>query len=107
MTIMLTILFSGLVALGVPNRVARRIAIRCAMDSMPLTRRRVLDVLAAGEKVNTSEVARRAGADRQGREVRARGARADRVRSVASQGPRERRRRGGAGPSSVRLDTFR
>jgi len=56
-TIMLTILFRGLVALGVSTRTARRIALRCAIDSIPLTRRRVLDALRAGEKLNTSELA--------------------------------------------------
>jgi hypothetical protein len=63
-TIMLTILFRGLVALGVPPRTSRRIALRCAIDSIPLTRRRVLDALSGGETLNTSAIARRTGADR-------------------------------------------
>ncbi len=62
--IMLAILFRGLVALGVQRRTARGIAMRCAVDSIPLTRRRVLDVLKDGEILSTSEVARRVDADR-------------------------------------------
>ncbi len=62
--IMLAVLFRGLRALGVPQRSARRIALRCAVDSIPLTRRRVLDALKEGEVLNTSEVTRHVGADR-------------------------------------------
>jgi DNA-binding transcriptional ArsR family regulator len=64
MAIMLAILFRGLRALGVPQRSARRIALRCAVDSIPLTRRRALDALKDGEMLNTSEVTRQVGADR-------------------------------------------
>ena len=64
MAIMLAILFKGLRALGVPQRSARRIALRCAVDSIPLTRRRALEALKDGEVINGSEIARRVNADR-------------------------------------------
>jgi hypothetical protein len=63
MAIMLTILFRGLVALGLRNRTARRIMLRCALDSTPLARRHVLTALAGGDTLNTSDVARAAGID--------------------------------------------
>jgi hypothetical protein len=64
MAIMLAVLFRGLVALGLPNRTARRIMLRCALDSTPLTRRHVLAVLSTGDTLNTSEIARAADLDR-------------------------------------------
>jgi hypothetical protein len=64
MTIMLTILFRGLVALGIPTRTARRIVVRCALDSTPLVRRQAVTALSTGEVLNTSEIARRMGAER-------------------------------------------
>ncbi len=63
MAIMLTILFRGLVALGVPSRSARRIMVRCALDSVPLSRRHALVVLSTGDAANTSEISRAMGAD--------------------------------------------
>ena len=64
MAIMLTILFCGLVALGLPNRTARRIMLRCALDSTPLARRHVLTALSSGDTLNTSHVARALDMDR-------------------------------------------
>ena len=64
MTIMLAILMRGLLALGLPNRTARRIVLRCALDSTPLTRRHALTVLSTGETLNTTEVAHALGTDR-------------------------------------------
>jgi hypothetical protein len=64
MAIMLALLFRGLRGLGVPQRQCLRITTRCALDSMPNTRRKVLGVLADGETLNTSAVARRVDVDR-------------------------------------------
>jgi hypothetical protein len=64
MAIMLAQLFCGLVALGVPHRVARRITVRCALDSTPLARRHALTALSPGDTLSTSDVARAADIDR-------------------------------------------
>ena len=63
MITVLVLLYRGLVAVGAAPRIARRIAMRCAMDSIPLARRQALDALATGEVLTTSGVARRMGAD--------------------------------------------
>jgi hypothetical protein len=64
MTIMLTILFRGLVALGIPTDTARQIVVRCALDSTPLARRQTIVALSTGEILNTSAVARKIAAER-------------------------------------------
>jgi hypothetical protein len=64
MAIMLTILLSGLRALGVPARTARRVMVRCALDSAPLVRRLALEALSGGEVLTTSAVARVIDTDR-------------------------------------------
>lgn len=64
MAIMLANLFRGLVALGVPHRIARRITVRCALDSTPLVRRHALTALSPGDALNTSEIARGTDTDR-------------------------------------------
>jgi hypothetical protein len=61
---MLTLLYRGLVGVGVPTAESPRIMLRAAVDSMPLTRRKVLGALADGEVLSTVEVAHRAGCDR-------------------------------------------
>lgn len=58
MAIMLTILLRGLLALGLPGHTARRIMLRCALDSTPLVRRHVLTALSSGDTLNTSQIAR-------------------------------------------------
>ena len=57
MTIMLAVLMRGLLALGLANRTARRIVLRCALDSTPLTRRHALTVLSSGDTLNTTQIA--------------------------------------------------
>lgn len=54
----------GLIALGVPEVDVIRLTRRAALDSMPLSRRQVLDVLADGELLTTSAVASAAGIHR-------------------------------------------
>jgi hypothetical protein len=63
MVTMLVALYRGLKALGLHNIDARRITMRCAIDSAPLTRRRVLDVLRDGEIMSTKAVAQKLCAD--------------------------------------------
>lgn len=64
MVTMLVALYRGLKALGLHNIDARRITMRCAVDSAPLTRRRALEALLAhGEVMTTNAVARSLGAD--------------------------------------------
>jgi hypothetical protein len=64
MVTQLALLHHGLLALGVNAVVARRIVIRCAMDSAPHTRRRCLDALRSGERYSTNQVAVAVDADR-------------------------------------------
>jgi hypothetical protein len=63
MVTMLVALYRGLRALGLHGIDARRITMRVAVDSAPLTRRRVLDILRQGEALTTNAVARKLNAD--------------------------------------------
>lgn len=60
----LTSLHHALLALGAHEAVALQIVQRAALDSMPLTRRKVLSVLATGEVVTAADIARRVHSDR-------------------------------------------
>jgi hypothetical protein len=60
----LTMLNAGLLALGLDHYEALRLVQRCALDSMPLTRRKVLGALSPGEALTVAEIARRVRSDR-------------------------------------------
>jgi 5S rRNA maturation endonuclease (ribonuclease M5) len=60
----LTQLVRALLALGASTERAVTIARRCALDSIPQTRRRCLELLATGLEMSVSELAREIGCDR-------------------------------------------
>lgn len=60
----LTTLARGVLALGLPDEAAAAIARRVALDSMPETRRAVLEVLTTGEVLTTAGVGKAARLDR-------------------------------------------
>ena len=51
----------SLLALGISEHAAVTLATRAALDSMPLTRRKVVRALACGERLTAAEIARREG----------------------------------------------
>jgi hypothetical protein len=60
----LTLLVRALLALGSNARDALRLARRCALDSIPQTRRKALDLLVTELEMTVSEIAREIGCDR-------------------------------------------
>jgi hypothetical protein len=60
----LTQLVRALLALGADANHALDLARRCALDSIPQTRRKALDLLVAGLEMSVSEIAREIGCDR-------------------------------------------
>jgi hypothetical protein len=60
----LSLLHSGLVAAGLDEFQALRIVQRVGLDTMPLTRRKVLGELSDGERLTAAEIGRRTGCDR-------------------------------------------
>jgi hypothetical protein len=60
----LAALLRAFMALGVEATQAQRLTVRCALDSIPQTRRGVLDALAKGAELTSAELARALGCDR-------------------------------------------
>lgn len=64
LVVQLVALYQGALAIGLDEPSTLRLLRRSALDSMPLTRRKVLGELATGELLTAAEIGRRIGTDR-------------------------------------------